>query len=441
MNIVLDWINIVAMLVALSASVILFYTLRKRKRAVDKTPLNLEDFVTLDSQGWAVVSLFAAVGAFVMILSSAAIGIAYWTGLAIEGDVSGGVIDLAKAKADGLFSFRHYLTVGVVGFFCLAMVFETFSDLGVPLASGMAGRKKPLLPQLILAATLGCIVMSVVTKWGYYDDKREYRVTQLEREVESDTQWHDVKARAEATILRLSGTPSLAVADARLTAAEATITRLEDQIADAKTARNEIPESHSSNRLRAQDQINELQRDLTAAEQERIAVEGIKENRAALDAAEASLLTANAEILKLVGSGGDDGSVRIKAGDAAFVRVFRVGIHQFLCWLFPMLWFEGRAAYRDVKRKEEANEKRRQTNAAKANTWDADFEETGTKPASPAIEVSDQYFEDKQAKEAAEIAAKLEERGGEGDDPDDIAAEAARRAEGAYDAAEDKGTE
>jgi hypothetical protein len=432
MNIVLDWINIIAMLVALSASVIVFYVLRKRKQKVSKTPLALEDFVTLDSQGWALVSGFAAVGAIVMIASSAAIGIAYWTGLAIDGDIAGGVI---TPGPDGEIPFFRMLTVGVVGFFFLALVFETFSDLGVPLASGMAGRKKPLLPQLILAATLGCIVMSVVTKWGYYDDKREYRVTQLEQEVEADTQWHDAKDKAEATILRLGSTPSLKVADARLSAAEATIARLETQIKNAEDALALIPPSHSTNRNNAQAEVNRLYDKLAEAEAEKIAVEGIKENRAELDAAELALAAANAKILELVGSAESDGSVRVKAGDAAFVRVFRVGIHQFLCWLFPMLWFEGRAAYRDVKKKELAAEKRRATMADKNNTFEADFEEAVA--ADPIkIEVADKYFDDKRDKEAAEIAAMMEDRGTEGAED---AAEAEAVANKAYDPAKDKG--
>lgn len=437
MNIVLDWINIIAMLVALSASVMLFYVLRKRKQRIDKTPLALEDFVTLDSQGWALVSGFAAIGALVMIASSAAIGVAYWTGLAIDGDIAGGVI---VPNEDGSVPLRKMLTVGVVGFFFLALVFETFSDLGVPLASGMAGRKKPLLPQLILAATLGCIVMSVVTKWGYYDDKREYRVTQLEQEVESDSQWHDAKDKAEATILRLGSTPSIKVANARLTAAETTIERLEGQIEKAEDALALIPPTHSTNRNAAQAEVNRLYESLASAEQEKIAVEGIKESRAELDAAEIALAAANAKILELVGSSESDGSVRVKAGDAAFVRVFRVGIHQFLCWLFPMLWFEGRAAYRDVKKKEVAAEKRRATMADKNNTFEADFEEAvASDPVK--IEVADKYFEDKRDKEAAEVAAMMEERDESAAESDraQAIAEADRAADDAYDPAKDKG--
>lgn len=437
MNIVLDWINIIAMLVALSASVMLFYVLRKRKQKITKTPLALEDFVTLDSQGWGLVSGFAAIGAVVMIASSAAIGVAYWTGLAIDGDIAGGVI---VPREDGRILLQDMLTVGVVGFFFLALVFETFSDLGVPLASGMAGRKKPLLPQLILAATLGCIVMSVVTKWGYYDDKREYRVTQLEQEVESDSQWHDAKDRAEATILRLGGTPSIKVADARLDAALTTISRLETQIDGAEKALALIPPTHSTNRNAAQAEVNRLYESLAQAEQEKIAVEGIKEDRAELDAAEVALVAANAKILELVGSAESDGSVRVKAGDAAFVRVFRVGIHQFLCWLFPMLWFEGRAAYRDVKKKELAAEKRRATMSDKANTFEADFEETVA--AEPVkIEVADKYFDDKKDKEAAEIAAMMDERDPSANESDraQSIAEAEAAADDAYDPAKDKG--
>lgn len=439
MNIAIDLINIISMAVAAAFAVICFIVLRKRKATVDKTPFGLEDFVTLDSQGWGVVSGFAAIGAVVMIVSSAAIGIAYWTGLAIEGDISGGIIQPAP-EGESLTLF-DYFTVGVVGFFCLALVFETFSDLGVPLASGMAGRKKPLLPQLILAATVGCIIMSLVTKWGYYDDKREYRVTQQQQTMEADTQWHDAKTRAEGVIARLGTTPSIKVADARLSAAVTTIERLEGQIENAETALAQIPASHSTNRNAAQAEVNRLYDRLAASEQEKIAVEGIKENRAELDAAEASLAVANAKILELVGTGDDDGEVRVKSGDAGWVRMFRVGIHQFLCWLFPMLWFEGRAAYKDVKKKEQANEKRRTTLAEKNNTFDADYTEAAQEPEKAAITVGDEYFEDKKAQEAAEIAARLSEETESADY--NAAAEAANEASGvasdAYDPAKDKG--
>lgn len=432
MNVLVDWFNVIAMGVALVASLALLYVLRKRKRAVDKTPMSLGELVTLDSQGWAVVSAFAAVGAVVMIVSSAAIGIAYWTGLALDGDIAGGVI---TPGPDGEIPFFKMLTVGVVGFFSLALIFETFSDLGVPLASGLAGRKKPLLPQLILAATVGCIFMSLVTKWGYYDDKREFRVTQLEQEVEADTQWHDAKDRAEATILRLGSTPSVKVANARLAAAEATIERLEGQIDRAEEAIALIPPTHSTNRNAAQAEVNRLYESLAEAEREKIAVEGIKEDRAELDAAEESLAAANAQILALVGAAEDDGTVRVKAGDAVFVRVFRVGVHQFLCWLFPMIWFEGRAAYRDVKKKELAAEKRRATMADKNNTFEADFEEAVA--ADPIkIEVADKYFDDKRDKEAAEIAAMMEGRENEGSQDADEAEAVANKA---YDPAKDKG--
>lgn len=434
MNIVVDWFNMIAMGVALVASLSLFYVLRKRKKAVDKTPMSLGELVTLDSQGWAVVSVFAAVGAVVMIASSAAIGIAYWTGLALDGDIAGGVI---TPNEDGEIPFLKMLTVGVVGFFFLALIFETFSDLGVPLASGLAGRKKPLLPQLILAATLGCIFMSLVTKWGYYDDKREFRVTQLEQEVEADTQWHDAKTRAEATILRLGSTPSIKVAEARLAASVKTIERLEGQIKSAEAALALIPPSHSTNRNTAQAEVNRLYDKLAEAEAEKIAVEAIKEDRAELDAAEADLLAANAQILALVGAAEADGTVRVKAGDAIFVRIFRVGVHQFLCWLFPMIWFEGRAAYIEVKKREKAAEKRRATMADKNNTFEADFEEAvASDPIK--IEVADKYFDDKRDAEAADIAAMLDEREGEDGRAQDIA-EAEAAANEAYDPAKDKG--
>jgi hypothetical protein len=150
--------------------------------------------------------------------------------------------------------------------------------------------------------------------------------------------------------------------------------------------------------------VNDLYSKLAEAEREKITVEGIKEDRAALDKAEASLVEANAEILALVGSKEADGSVRVKAGDSAWVRVFRVGIHQFLCWLFPMLWFEGRAAYRDVKKKEEANEKRRRTNADKRNTFDADYDEIDPEEDKDLRQLSaNGYYEDRAAAEEVEI--------------------------------------
>lgn len=411
MTTLLDWTIYVAMAGTFLLGLFTFWLLRKRKVTIKDKPLSiaeqLGEFVTLDSYGWKVVYTFGAIGALVMIVSSAAIGIAYWTGLAIDGDIAGGVIEVKEGEDLGLFDV---ITVGVVAFFVLALILELFSDLGVPLASGLSGRKKTLLAQLVVAATAGCIFMSLVTKWGYYDDKREFRETQQERQVEADTQWHRKSRAAAATIERLNGTASQAVATAKRDTAETTITELKAQIEDAQKARDAIPETHSTNRLRAQEIINELNRDLRAQELIKVEAVQIIADREELDKALADQALADAEILKLVGSTEDNGSVRVAAGDVTAVRVFRVGIHQFLCWLFPIIFFEGRAAYRDVKKKEEANEKRRATMEDKKNTVDADFTEAPAQAAPVEIEVGQEYYDERTDREAAEVAAMLQER-------------------------------
>jgi hypothetical protein len=379
---------------AIFVAIFVFVALRGKRDPDVK--LGLHDFVTLDSSGWFTVAAFGLVGSAVMILTSAAIGIDYWVGLAIEGDVSAGRIDAEKAD-----SFLDFWTVGTVSFFVLALIFEFFSDLGVPLASGLAQRKKPFLPKLALAATAGCIVMSLVTKWGYYDDKREFRENEVQRQVFVDTEWHNQKQRAEADLITYASAPTVAVADAQEDTAKRKIGILETQLNDIQATIDDTPETHSTNRVRLTSEKMRISNLLLEAEGEVAMAEALRSDAQKLAEARADLEEANLEIQALIGTQDEEGNTRVAAGDTVFARTLRVGLHQFLCWLFPLIWFEGRAGYIDQKRKEEANAKRRQTNEEKKNTFDASFTDVPQQPTE--IEVGDEYFDEVKEREQREI--------------------------------------
>lgn len=375
----------------------LFSYLIGRRQGGDSSSrgLGLEELVSLDSKGWAVMTLVAVFGAVIMIGSSAGIGVDYWTGLAINADVTAGSIKTEEAK--GFFWFLEYMTVGVVAFFFLAITFELFSDLGTPMASGLKQRKKRHVPELVFAATVGCIIMSLVTKWGYYDDKRDVRRVEVAQTVVEDSRWVRQREEAQAIIDTLGLLPSRGVADAREVATRSTIESLEGRIEAAEAARDAIPASHSTNRTKAQEGIDALSVRLTAAREGIIEVAQIKSNLSTLEEAKASREEAVDRIKETAGMVLDDGRERTRAGDLLFVRILRVGLHQFLCWLFPLVALESFAAWGDARRREESNRKRRKTREVNANTFDAEFEEVHAEPL--AIDAKPYYEERTQAEE------------------------------------------
>ncbi len=394
MNFLVD--NLFLIFAGMLAVAMAIFVFRLRGARDPYVKLGLHDFVSLDAAGWWVIAAFGIVGAAVMIFTSAAIGVDYWVGLAIKGDMASERIE------ENAVGFWSYFTVGTVSFFVLALIFEFFSDLGVPLASGLAQRKKPLLPRLAIAATAGCIIMSLVTKWGYYDDKRDFREVQVQKQVFVDTEWHNQKERAEADILLYSDAPSLASADAKETSANRKIDSLKPRIEALQETIDNTPDSHSTNRLRLQTELNRLTDQTLAAEGEIAEAAAMRDDANKLSAAQADLAEANEKIEALIGTANEDGSTKRAAGDTIFARSLRVGLHQFLCWLFPLIWFEGRAGYIEQKRKEDANKKRRATNEEKKNTVDAEFQEVT--PSEPReIEVGQEYFDELRERDQREI--------------------------------------
>jgi len=384
------------------AMVVSFVLVRKRK--TDKTKISLEELVTLDSKGWLVLTLVTFVGTLIMVGSAMSIGIDYWVGLAIDADQKADRIPLEPG-------FFDVLTVGVVGFFFLALTFESLSDLGTPLASGLKQRKKPLLPELVFAATVGCIIMSLVTKWGYYDDKRSVRLTDNAQMAVEDQSWVKKREEAQALIDALASTPSETVADQMEAAANSTIEELKAQLADATAARDKLPEAHSTNRIKAGERIADISTRLQEAENKLIDVALMRDEIARLAKAKIDRDTANEKIKETAGLVDDQGQGRTPAGDYMVVRALRVGLHQFLCWLLPLIFFEARSAYSETKRKEKANEKRAKTRRKNANTYDAEYSEVDPfEDRDPLRLGAGGYYEERSAAEQAELDRLKEEQ-------------------------------
>lgn len=368
----------------------LFFRSRREGEGEDDI-LGLQHIVTLDSNGWRVLAVVAALGALVMIGSSAAIGIAYWTGLALNAE---------KIEPDAALNAK--LTVGVISFFVLALFLELFSDLGTPLSSGFKQRKNAALARFVMIATVGCILMSLATKWGYYDDKSNVRRVEAVQTGVEEQNWTDRKGEAEDVIERLKATPPKAVLDAQRKAVEANIALLKDQLAVAEGALASVPESHSTNRLKAGERVEAATNKLSAANVELAAIAQREADLTTLSEARAALNAANAKIKELAGKvGTDNETAHTPIGDHPVVRVLRVSLHQFLCFLFPLVYFESMAAAVDTRKKEEANAKRRQSAAERANTIDVPAE--NVRPADPAQLTAAGFYEEEQEREAEEL--------------------------------------
>lgn len=147
----------------------------------------------------------------------------------------------------------------------------------------------------------------------------------------------------------------------------------------------------------------EITNKLAAAQVERAAVAAQRDDLGKLNDARETLRLANAAIEKNAGrAGSSEGGAGQKAGDWIVVRIIRVALHQFLCWLFPLVFFESVAAFGDARKKEEANRKRRDTARDKANTVDVNFTDVTAKPAEPLRVGAQGYYDDLQESEASE---------------------------------------
>lgn len=393
--------------------------LRARNSDSKGEVLGLQHIVTLNSGGWLILSAVSALGALVMILSSAAIGIDYWTGLAVNADRMAGKIPVV-GEIKGL---GDYLTTGVISFFVLALFLELFSDLGTPLSSGFKQRKNNALARLVLIATVGCVAMSLATKWGYYDDKTNARRVDAVKTTAQEQALTDRRDDAQGIIDRLEITPPQAVLNAMRSATEENIELLERQLTTAERALAEIPASHSTNRLKAGEAVSAAATKLSAA---RIELAGIRQSEAdlvTLATARDELKTVEDDLKEIAGKVGssDEGGAHTPIGDLAVVRLLRVALHQFLCFLFPLVFFESTAAFGDTRKKEEANKKRRQTLDEKANTIDVPSEDVRAATPGPPPRIGAKgYYDDVQSEEAKEVEElKRQAKKRKGDPRDD----------------------
>lgn len=376
----------------------------RRRKFGSGDGLGIQHLVTLGSGGWLVLSIVAGAGALVMIGSSAAIGVDYWTGLAINADTMAG-----RIKPDS--GFLGAVTVGTVSFCVLALFFELMSDLGTPLSSGFRQRRNVALARFVLFATIGCVFMSLVTKWGYYDDKASVRKQDAAQTLVQETNWQEQKTTAEETIEDLKDTPSRAAIEARTTAAKSNVVLLTDELADAKRARDAMPESHSTNRIEAGKQIADIAARLAIANAEVADVVDLTDRRTRLEKAQADLMASNAGIEGTAKkTGTTDGHSRERAGDWLVVRMFRVALHQFLCWLFPLVCFESVAAFGDTRKREEANRKRQRTMQDKANTIDAAAYPVPTEPKQVTANGYHEERNEAEAEEKAELERRKQKR-------------------------------
>lgn len=344
----------------------------------------LEDVVTLDSGGWRLLAWTAGLGAAIMIATSQMFGWSYWTGLAISADqivIKPATIGVPFTKFRIPWGWTDYLTVGVISFAVLAVIFEVVSDLGVPISSGMKQRNKKAIPEALIIATVACLAMSLVSKWGYYEDKRSVRSIEAAKIAIQDSDAAVKLREAQATITRLADTPSLKVAQAKEDALQRSIDDKKAERTEKRAARDELPANFATKRLEYDSQISELTREIGEQELAKVEATSIREDAQAYAAA---IVARDAATKELENNAGltDHGKEIVKAGDQLWVRILRVGVHQLLCFLLPIVAIESFAAAKEKKRREDAARKGAKTKAFNRSQYDedAEFEEADLGP-------------------------------------------------------------
>lgn len=413
---------------AIGAAALLVIAARHRKKWLPP----LEELVTLDSRGWFLVASVASAGAFVMIATSQLFSSAYWIGLAVDSD------GLPKPERMFPFGWLTLITITTITAFALSVIFELVADIGAPTASGLKKEKRKGTPEFLLIVTALAIVMSAASKWGYYEDRRQVRATEAARVAVVDGSAQEALAAANATIARLEGTPSLAViAEAEKSIAQ----QIEDARKardDAATARDALPDSHSTNRLKFQEAVDRQADRLADLEERRIAAQVDRENLERLAKARADKAAAEATLAADAGKLTGEKKEIVKIGDTILIRLIRSGLHQALCFLFPIIALDAWTAHRAVAKREEAARKgaetRRMNNpnavrdAEYAEAEPGDFEPPPPRylpPAQPAEGeaggVTDAEFEGDEAAEDPQAGADDTEadEGADHDDSDD----------------------
>lgn len=352
-------------LCAMTAAALAVLAIRHRRKWLPP----LEELVTLDSRGWFLVASIASAGAAIMVLTSQLFSSAYWVGLAIDSD--------GKEIPEKLFLFGWLKLVSIttIAAFALSVMFELVADIGAPAASGLKKEKRKGTPELLLVATAFAIVMSLASKWGYYEDKRQARAIEAAQTAAALSAAADTLEEAQATIDRLAATPSLQTINA-------TAASLAAQSADAKKARDDaiaardgLPPDHSTNRLRFQEVIDRQTERLADLERQTIANEAARDDLGKLTKARADKADAQKILEADAGKLTSDKKEIVKIGDTILIRLIRSGLHQALCFLFPIIALDAWTAHRAVAKREEAARKaadtRRRNNPN--SVFDAEF--------------------------------------------------------------------
>jgi hypothetical protein len=376
---------------------------------------DLETLVTLDSKGWQLIARVSALAAIALILTSQLFSTSYWVGLAIEAD---GRTAPDWQGVGAWFKWAAFISVSTVSFFVLSVVFEVVSDVGAPMASGLKQAKKKGIPELLLIGVALSIVMSLASKWGVYEDKVAIHRAEAAKTRVIDSDASKSLQAAEATIRRLEASPTVAVADATLTSISNQIADLTTQRKDAERGRDNLPESHSTNRLRAQDQINELTSKIGALEAAKIKAVQIKDDAAKLAAAIEAKQTATGALENTAGILDENSEEITRTGDRLFVRIIRVGLHQLLCFLLPIIAIDAAAMSRRVSKREAAAAKAAETRAANASAFDefeADFEAADVAPFGGYLNDGDSDKPEGGAEHDAEGPAEDDEGGDNGE--------------------------
>ena len=308
----------------------------------------LEELVTLDSRGWYLIATLASVGAFVMIATSQLFSSSYWVGLAINADG-------AKMPAHLFpFGWLALVSIGTVAAFALSVIFELVADIGAPAASGLKKEKKKGTPELLLIVTGLCIVMSLASKWGFYEDKRNHRAEEAARVKVTDSAATAALAEANETIERLKASPSVEIAAATEDAIKKQIADLEAERTEARQARDALPENQGSNRLKYQQTIDAHTKSLGELEEKKIEAQRIREDAKTLADAKAAKIAAEAAIKADAGKLTEDKKEIVRIGDTVLIRLLRAGLHQALCFLFPIIALDAWSTHRAVLKREDA---------------------------------------------------------------------------------------
>lgn len=341
---------------------------------------NLDELVSMDSRGWRFVFWISAGASLLLVATSQMFGTAYWVGLAMNSDglawpETCDAAGVCEPEAISWGVIWGLCTITTISFAILSVIFELTADLGAPIAAALKGQGRRAVPEWLLVAAAIAIVMSLISKWGIYEDKRHARAEDAARIVIQDSDAQTRLNEAQKTIDALAGAPSVAIAAEKLKLIDEQLVTMRASKTEAEVARDKIPVDHSTNRNRAQQAVDAWSRDIIAKEGERLEAKEIEENAKKLKDAVEARAKASKELEALAGRVTGDGQEVTRIGDALLPRIIRVGLHQLLALLFPIIAFDTGTIAAKVRKTEEANARRSATMREKNRTVDAEFED------------------------------------------------------------------